>query len=163
MDVDQAVAADLGANVGGFTDCLLQAGAERVYAVETGYGVLDWRLRKDPRVVVLERTNALHVVLPEPIDIVAVDVGWTPMRLIAPVAIGLLTSEGRCLALLKPQYEAKSSDLREGHVVPGAVERIEGDVIEEMKMAGVRVLGSHVPQLDRKGRNPELFLLLGKG
>ena len=78
VDVVGCVAADLGASVGGFTDCLLQRGAARVYAVDTGYGVLGWKLRQDRRVVVLERKNALHVTLPEPLDLVVVDVGWDP-------------------------------------------------------------------------------------
>src|SRR4051812_36399113 len=78
------VAADLGCNTGGFTDCLLQLGARKVYAVDTGYGVLDYKLRKDPRVVVMERTNAMHVVLPEMVGIVVIDVAWTRQKNILP-------------------------------------------------------------------------------
>src|SRR4051812_11330036 len=80
VGVGGLVCADLGSNTGGFVDCLLQRGASRVYAVDTGYGVLDWKLRKDPRVVVMERTNAMHVRLPEPVDLVTIDVAWTRQR-----------------------------------------------------------------------------------
>src|SRR3954453_6397647 len=74
------VCADLGSNSGGFTDCLLQHGAVKVFAIDTGYGNLDWKLRNDPRVVVMERTNAIHVRLPEPVDLVTIDVAWTKQK-----------------------------------------------------------------------------------
>jgi len=90
FDVSGLVAVDLGANVGGFTDCLLQRGVAKVYAVDTGYGVLEWKLRQDARVEAMERTNALHVDLPEKVDLAVVDVGWTPMARIVPVALGLV-------------------------------------------------------------------------
>src|SRR3954447_21258590 len=84
VEVSGRVCADLGANVGGFTDCLLRHGAAKVYAVDTAYGVIAWTLRKDPRVVVKDRTNALHVHLPEPVSLVSVDVGWTRQEKILP-------------------------------------------------------------------------------
>src|SRR5678809_598758 len=80
IDAQGFTCADLGSNTGGFVDCLLQRGAAKVYAVDTGYGVLEWKLRKDPRVVVMERTNAMHVVLPEPVEVVTIDVAWTKQR-----------------------------------------------------------------------------------
>ena len=85
-----AICADLGANVGGFTDCLLHYGAAKVYAVDTAYGVLAWTLRKDPRVVVKDRTNALHVRLPEPVSLITIDVGWTRQERALPAAAKLL-------------------------------------------------------------------------
>lgn len=100
------VCADLGCNVGGFTDCLLQRGAARVTAVDTGYGVLAWKLRRDARVVVMERTNALRVEPPARVDLVVVDVGWTPQRLILSAARRWLRDGGIVLSLLKPHYEA---------------------------------------------------------
>src|SRR5436309_10496612 len=90
LDVTGATCADLGSNTGGFVDCLLRRGAAKVYAVETGYGVLDWKLRKDPRVVVMERTNAMHVVLPERVRAVTIDVAWTKQRHILPAARRLI-------------------------------------------------------------------------
>src|SRR5437762_12897685 len=89
IDVKGLTCADLGCSTGGFTDCLLQRGAAKVYAVDTGYGVLDWKLRKDARVVVMERTNAMHVMLPEPVDLVTIDVAGTRPRLILPDAARL--------------------------------------------------------------------------
>ena len=111
------VCADLGCNVGGFTDGLLQHGAVRVYAIDTGYGQLAWKLRKDPRVVVLERTNALHVVLPEPVTLVVIDAGWTRQHLILAAARRLVAATGRIVTLIKPHYEAEAADLR-GGVLP---------------------------------------------
>jgi len=106
--------ADLGANVGGFTDCLLQRGAKRVYAIDTAYGVLEWKLRQDPRVVVMERNNALHADLPEPVDLVVVDVGWTPLGKILPRALSFLREGSEVVALLKPQYESTRSERKGG-------------------------------------------------
>lgn len=117
VDVPGRVCADFGSHAGGFVDCLLQHGAARVYAVEPGYGVLDYKLRRDPRVVVCERTNALAYTAPEPCDIVTIDVGWTPQRLILPAARRCLRAGGVVLTLVKPQYEADKSLLRAG-VVP---------------------------------------------
>ena len=86
LDVSGRICADLGSNAGGFVDCLLQRGAAKVYAIDTGYGALDWKLRKDPRVVVMERTNAMHAVLPERVQVVTIDVAWTKQRHILPPA-----------------------------------------------------------------------------
>src|ERR1700692_2896638 len=80
IDVSEKTCADLGCSTGGFTDCLLQLGAKKVYSIDTGYGVLDWKLRNDPRVIVMERTNAMHVQLPELADLISIDVAWTRQR-----------------------------------------------------------------------------------
>jgi 23S rRNA (cytidine1920-2'-O)/16S rRNA (cytidine1409-2'-O)-methyltransferase len=118
IDVDRRVCADLGASTGGFTDCLLQRGARRVYAVDVGYGQLDARLRGDPRVVVMERVNARHLDgLPEPIDIVAIDVSFISLSLILPVAARLLGDNGICIPLIKPQFEAGRAEVGKGGVV----------------------------------------------
>jgi 23S rRNA (cytidine1920-2'-O)/16S rRNA (cytidine1409-2'-O)-methyltransferase len=111
VDVRGLVCADFGCHVGGFTDCLLQHGAAKVYAVDTGYGALAWKLRRDDRVVVMERTNALYAEPPEPVDLVTIDAGWTVQQRIIPVAKRWLRTDsaggpvGRVLSLLKPQYE----------------------------------------------------------
>lgn len=99
------ICADFGANVGGFTDCLLKRGAAKVYAVDTGYGELAWTLRNDPRVVVMERTNALHCQPPEPVDLVTIDMAWTPQVLAVPAAANWLAPGGRIISLLKCHYE----------------------------------------------------------
>src|SRR5690349_7684074 len=101
IDVTGLMCADLGSNVGGFVDCLLARGAGKVYAVEKGYGVLEWRLRNDPRVVVMERSNAMHVHLPEPVDLVTIDVAWTRQKNILPAARRLLKTDGRVISLIK--------------------------------------------------------------
>jgi 23S rRNA (cytidine1920-2'-O)/16S rRNA (cytidine1409-2'-O)-methyltransferase len=119
LEVTGGVCADFGSHVGGFVDCLLQHGAARVYAVEAGYGVLDYCLRRDARVVVCERTNALHYVCSEPCDLVTIDVGWTPQRLILPAARRCLKPGGCVITLIKPQYEAPRGWLEAG-VVPAA-------------------------------------------
>ncbi len=99
------VCADFGCNIGGFTDCLLQRGAAHVFAVDTGYGALAWTLRKDPRVTVMERTNALHADPPQPVDLVVIDVAWTPQKLIVPAARRWLKPGGKIVSLLKPHFE----------------------------------------------------------
>ena len=106
LDVTGLVCADLGSHVGGFVDCLLRRGAARVHSVDTAYGTLAWKLRRDSRVVVYERTNAMHVSLPEPVDLVTIDVGWTPQSRILPNVARLVTPAGQVVTLLKPHYEA---------------------------------------------------------
>jgi 23S rRNA (cytidine1920-2'-O)/16S rRNA (cytidine1409-2'-O)-methyltransferase len=118
LEVAGLVAADVGASSGGFTDCLLQHGVCRVYAVDVGYGQLDWRLRNDPRVVVMERTNARYLEsLPEPIDLVTVDVSFISLELILPAAVRWLRTDGQLLALIKPQFEAGRRQVGKGGVV----------------------------------------------
>jgi 23S rRNA (cytidine1920-2'-O)/16S rRNA (cytidine1409-2'-O)-methyltransferase len=118
IDVTDAVAADVGASTGGFTDCLLQRGAERVYAIDVGYGQLHWKLRNDPRVVVMERTNARYLKsLPEAVDIVTIDVSFISLELILPAAVRWLTPAGQVVALIKPQFEAGPQSVEKGGVV----------------------------------------------
>lgn len=129
LDVEGMVAADVGACTGGFTDCLLQRGARRVVAIDVGYGQLDWRLRRDSRVVVVERTNARYLhELPCPIDLVTIDVSFISLTMILPQAVRWLCAEdvpaaprperrGHIVALIKPQFEAGQRDVRKGGVV----------------------------------------------
>ena len=113
-----SVAADVGASTGGFTDCLLQRGAARVYAIDVGYGQLHWDLRQDQRVVVMERTNARYLEeLPEPIDLVTIDVSFISLRLILPMAARWLKPEGDVVALVKPQFEAGADLVGRGGIV----------------------------------------------
>lgn len=118
LDARRLVAADIGASAGGFTDCLLQHGAARVYAVDVGRGQLDYRLRQDPRVVVMERVNVRYLEgLPEPVDIVTADVSFISLRLVLPVARRLLKPGGSIVALFKPQFEAERGEVLRGGVV----------------------------------------------
>lgn len=158
--------ADFGCNVGGFTECLLRRGARSVTAVDTAYGVLDYRLRIDPSVRVMERTNLLHADPPPDLplrDLIAIDVGWTPQRRILPVAMRWLSSspEARIVTLIKPHYElaaldearraAAAPDLpapvrgrgpRRDHVLSEEVAAaVVATVLEEIAALGLRCLG----------------------
>jgi len=161
VDPAGLVCADLGCSVGGFSDCLLQRGAARVYAVDTGYGVLDWKLRSDDRVVVMERTNALHLTLPEPVDLVTIDASWTRQARIVPVAAGLLRPGGRIVTLIKPHYEA-ARDLLEDGVLPDARHpEVLATVVAELTGLGFRVTGPvESPLRGGKGGNREHLLLV---
>ena len=119
IDPAGRVCCDLGCSTGGFTDVLLRRGADRVYAVDTGYGVLDWRLRNDDRVVVMERTNAMHVELPEAVTLAVIDAGWTRQAKILPHVKTLLGRKGDVVTLVKPHYETDAAELRKtGGVLP---------------------------------------------
>jgi len=112
------VAADVGASTGGFTDCLLQHGVARVYAIDVGRGQLAWRLRTDPRVIVMERTNARYLTtLGEPIDLATIDVSFISLRLVLPAVMGWLRPDGHIIPLIKPQFEAGRHQVGKGGVV----------------------------------------------
>ena len=120
LNVADTVALDLGASTGGFTDCLLQAGAQRVFAVDVGQGQLAWKLRRDRRVVVMERTNARHLTpahFPEPFvpfDVAVMDCSFISLRKILPPAVALLRPGGKIVALVKPQFEAGKAEADRG-------------------------------------------------
>ena len=159
MDVSGKVAADLGSHIGGFVDCLLEHGAARVHAVDTSYGTLAWRLRQDERVVVHERTNALHVVLPEKVDVVTIDVGWTKQRLILPRAMGLVGC-GAVVSLLKPQYEAEPAEVERGVLPAETARRVAERVVQDLAASGIQVTRrAESPLAGGKG-NHEFFLLI---
>ncbi|MEC9156640.1 MAG: SAM-dependent methyltransferase [Planctomycetota bacterium] len=138
--------ADFGCNVGGFTDCLLQRGARGVVAIDTGYGVLAWKLRNDDRVEVRERTNALHADPPdEPLDLVVIDLAWTPQRLALPAARGWLAGTGHVISLVKPHYELGEDRrhlLEEGFLPQELAPEVLGETLETMGELGFEVLGS---------------------
>jgi 23S rRNA (cytidine1920-2'-O)/16S rRNA (cytidine1409-2'-O)-methyltransferase len=118
LGVAGLVAADVGASTGGFTDCLLQCGASRVYAIDVGYGQLAWQLRNDSRVVVMERTNARYLDrLPEAVGLITVDVSFISLGLILPAAVRWLEPDGQVVALIKPQFEAGRREVGKGGVV----------------------------------------------
>ena len=116
VSVAGKVCADVGASTGGFTDCLLQSGAERVYAIDVGQGILHWKLRQDPRVVVMEGTNARYLErLPEPVQLVTVDASFISLKLLLPVIRNWLPdSEGEAIALIKPQFETDRNTINRG-------------------------------------------------
>src|SRR4029077_12029017 len=120
IDVRGKTALDIGASTGGFTDCMLQRGANKVYAVDVGHGQLDWKLRNDPRVTVLEKVNARSLSrehIPELVDLCVIDVSFISLTLILPNAFDLITSTGVILALIKPQFELQRADVGRGGIV----------------------------------------------
>ncbi len=140
IDVTGCTCADLGCNAGGFVDCLLQRGAGKVYAIDTGYGALDWKLRKDPRVIVMERTNAMHARLPEKVARITIDVAWTKQKHILPAARLMIADDGIVIALIKPHYEAESSLLRKGILPVDAVESVVNLAVNDARLAGFEVV-----------------------
>jgi 23S rRNA (cytidine1920-2'-O)/16S rRNA (cytidine1409-2'-O)-methyltransferase len=118
VDPTGMVAADLGASTGGFTDCLLQRGASKVYAVDVGYGQLAWSLRQDERVVVMERTNARHLEsLPEPLDLIVGDLSFISLKKILPAIQRLASKNTEAVLLIKPQFEVGRQDIAKGGIV----------------------------------------------
>lgn len=148
LNVRNAIAVDVGASTGGFTDVLLRAGARRVYAVDVGYGQLDWKLRTDPRVTVMERTNARYLTpesFPEPPMLAVMDVSFISILKILPPLFAILGKDGRCVSLIKPQFEAGRERVgKKGVVRDPATHR---DVIARI-VEGVEALGWHCRALD---------------
>ena len=137
IDVHNKVCMDVGAATGGFTDCLLQAGASQVYAVETGYGILDWKLRNDPRVIVRERSNILYSLdIPRDIDLAVVDTSWTKLKLSVPAASRFVKPKGIILALIKPQYEIDKKLLRGGIAPEEELSRLLENIKTQMQNLG---------------------------
>lgn len=160
LDVAGLVCADLGCNVGGFTDCLLQRGATKVFAVDTGYGALDWKLRKDPRVVVMERTNAMHVNLPERVPFICIDVAWTRQRRILPSARKLISLGGTVVTLIKPHYEADRAWLVKGVLPAERVDEVVDAVKLDITAAGFEFIGlTRSPILGGEGNTEVLAQL----
>lgn len=165
VDVTGKIVADVGASTGGFTDCLLQQGARKVYAIDVGYGQLSWRLRQDPRVVALERTNIRYVEgLPDPVDLVTIDVAFISLRLVLPPVSKLLHPKGEILALIKPQFEAGREQVGKGGVVRDpAVHRAVLEKVAAWAMAeGFRIRGLVPSPIKGPAGNLEFFLDLSK-
>lgn len=171
VSVQGLTCADFGCSTGGFTDCLLQHGAAKVYAIDTAYGELAWKLRNDPRVIVMERTNALHAACPQAVSLVVADAGWTPQRLLVPAALKWLAPGGRIISLVKPHYELKDRGdtlPRGGILEDAAAERIAQEVVNSLPPLGVKIEAltkSPILGGQKKGKgtgNPEWLVLLSK-
>lgn len=163
IDVKDLTCADFGSSTGGFVDCLLQSGAKKVYAVETGYGVLDWKLRNDIRVVVMERSNAMHIELPEKVDLITIDVGWTRLEKVITNSFNNLKDGGRVIALLKPHYEAEPRILQKGRLPDDAILEVTNLVEEKLKNLKAKIVERvESPLVGVKGGNREYFVLIGK-
>jgi 23S rRNA (cytidine1920-2'-O)/16S rRNA (cytidine1409-2'-O)-methyltransferase len=167
VDVRDRVALDVGASTGGFTDCLLARGARRVYAVDVGYGQLDWRLRTDPRVVVLEKTNIRFLdprVLAEPPEIVTVDVSFISLRLVLPRVRELMAGKGEVVALIKPQFEVGRGKVGKGGVVRRSEEhqRVIAEISRFAAELGFKIGGVAESVLEGPKGNKEFFIHLIK-
>lgn len=165
LDVTGLVCADIGASTGGFTDCLLQHGASKVYAVDVGYGVMHWKLRNDPRVVVMERTNARYVTgFPEPISLVTIDASFISLRIFLPVFKGWFgAGQGEVVALIKPQFEAGRKETARGDGVIRDAEvhqKVVSEILTAAEKEGYAITGLiRSPLLGPKG-NTEFLVHL---
>lgn len=144
--LDGLVMADIGASTGGFSDCALQAGARKVYAIDVGYGQLDWKIRQDPRVVVWERTNIRNVTkesFGDPIDFVGIDVSFISLSLVLPVVKEFLDSAGKVICLIKPQFEAGKERVGKNGVVrdPKVHQAVLTEVLRKIAEIGFSIQG----------------------
>ena len=168
IDLHGAVCADIGASTGGFTDCMLQNGAEKVYAVDVGYGQLAWKLRSDPRVVCLERTNARYLTreqVPDELDFASVDVSFISLKLILPPLNGLLKDGGHAACLVKPQFEAGREKVGKKGVVrdPDVHLEVLEHFLDHAKESGFTVLGLTYSPIRGPEGNIEYLGYLEKG
>lgn len=158
--VDGKTVADFGSSIGGFVDCLLDHGVAKVYSVDTAYGELAWKLRNDPRVVVMERTNAMYVRLPEAVDVITVDCSWTKQEKVLPNALANLKNTGVIISLIKPHYEAPKSYLVKGKLKDEKVNEVVMSALAQAKGLGLvsqAVIES--PIVGEKGGNREFLAL----
>jgi 23S rRNA (cytidine1920-2'-O)/16S rRNA (cytidine1409-2'-O)-methyltransferase len=167
VDLLGKTALDLGASTGGFTDCMLQRGAEKVYAVDVGYGQLDWKLRNDPRVIVLEKINARFLTadhVPELVDLCVIDVSFISLTLILPNAVALLKPDGVILGLIKPQFELQRSDIGKGGVVrdPHLHQQAQDKIVAFVNDLGHVVAGIAPSAIKGADGNQEFFACIRK-
>ncbi len=160
------ICADVGASTGGFTDCLLQNGAARVYAIDVGYGQLDYALRQDARVIAIERTNARYLErLDEPVSLVVVDASFISLRLLLPVIKGWLLPQAEVIPLIKPQFEAGKQDVGKGGVVRDRRihARVLTDILTFAHEQGFAVKGLTTSPIKGPAGNTEFLAWLGWG
>lgn len=166
IDLSGKVCMDIGASTGGFTDCMLQSGAARVYAVDVGYGQLDWKLRSDERVINLERTNIRYITreqVPEALEFFSVDVAFISLKLVLPAVIPLLSDTAEGVLLIKPQFEAGREHVGKGGVVRSA--DIHNQVIVEllhfMTQNGLQIKGLDFSPITGPNGNIEFLAYVG--
>lgn len=183
LKIENSVVLDVGSSTGGFVDCLLQNGAQKVYALDTSYGELAWKLRNDPRVIVMERTNILHLQSlpgsdpnptqprqtqtysdlgsdPEAVDLITIDAGWTRLELILPIVKNFLKPNGKIIALLKPHYEAEKHLLKKGILPEELANEIKQEVSKKILNSGFLILNSMPSPILGGAGNKEFLLLL---
>ena len=163
LDVSSKVVADIGASTGGFTDCLLKRGASRVYAIDVGYGQLDYRLRQDSRVIVVERVNARYpIILPGKVDLATIDVSFISVEKVIPSVAQLLKDSGYLLVLIKPQFEARRGEVGRRGVIkqPVVHARVLGRFTAWMIEHNFRLGGLIASPILGASGNKEFFVLL---
>ncbi|PYL22669.1 MAG: TlyA family rRNA (cytidine-2'-O)-methyltransferase [Verrucomicrobia bacterium] len=167
IDLQGKTALDIGASTGGFTDCMLQRGIEKVYAVDVGYGQLDWKLRNNPRVSVLEKLNARFLTrdhVQELVDVCVIDVSFIPLALILPNALALLKPDGVILALIKPQFELQRSEVGKGGIVrdPRLHQKAQDKIVAFVNDLGHVVVGIAPAAIKGANGNQEFFACIQK-
>jgi 23S rRNA (cytidine1920-2'-O)/16S rRNA (cytidine1409-2'-O)-methyltransferase len=167
LPVSGLTALDIGASTGGFTDCLLQNGAKKVYAIDVGHGQLAWKIRTDPRVVVREKLNARFLAradVPDQIDLCVIDVSFISLTLILPNVFELLTPNGVILALIKPQFELQASEVGKGGIVrePALHDKAQEKIRDFVRAAGHEVAGMVPSVLTGTDGNQEFFICVRK-
>jgi 23S rRNA (cytidine1920-2'-O)/16S rRNA (cytidine1409-2'-O)-methyltransferase len=167
VDLRGKTGLDIGASTGGFTDCMLQRGAEKIYAVDVGYGQLDWKLRNDPRVIVLEKINARFLTgdqVQEFVDLCVIDVSFISLTLILPNALALLKPDGVILALIKPQFELQRSEVGKGGIVrdPPLHQKAQDKIVAFVNDLGHVVTGIAPAAIKGADGNQEFFACIRK-
>jgi 23S rRNA (cytidine1920-2'-O)/16S rRNA (cytidine1409-2'-O)-methyltransferase len=167
IELQGETALDIGASTGGFTDCMLHRGAEKVYAIDVGYGQLDWKLRNDPRVIVLEKVNARFLTgeqIPELVDVCVIDVSFISLTLILPNAFALVKPSGVILALIKPQFELQPSDVGKGGIVrdPRLHQKAQDKIVAFVNNVGHVVAGIAPAAIKGADGNQEFFACIRK-
>lgn len=167
IDLSGKIAMDIGASTGGFTDCMLQNGAEKVYAVDVGYGQLDWKLRNDPRVINLERTNIRYIdekLVPDKLNFFSVDVSFISLRLVLPVARKFMADGATAVCLIKPQFEAGRENVGKNGVVrdKNVHETVVREICEFVMQAGFNILGLDFSPIKGPKGNIEYLIYIEK-
>jgi 23S rRNA (cytidine1920-2'-O)/16S rRNA (cytidine1409-2'-O)-methyltransferase len=167
VEVKGKIALDIGSSTGGFTDCLLQRGAAKLFAVDVGHGQLAWKLRNDPRVTVMEKVNARFLSredIPEVADLCVIDVSFISLTLILPRAFELIAPEGMILALIKPQFELQRKDVGRGGIVRGPAlhEKAQQKIVKFVEEANYHVVGLVPSTITGTDGNQEFFICIRK-
>ena len=167
VEIKGKTALDIGSSTGGFTDCLLQRGAAKLFAVDVGHGQLAWKLRNDPRVTVMEKVNARFLSredIPEVADLCVIDVSFISLTLILPRAFELIAPEGMILALIKPQFELQRKDVGRGGIVrePALHEKAQQKIVKFVEEANYHVVGLVPSTITGTDGNQEFFICIRK-
>ncbi|HIG95143.1 MAG: Hemolysin A [archaeon GW2011_AR13] len=157
INLDNKVCADFGSSTGGFVQAILETNCKKVYSVETSKNRLHFVLKDDKRTIILDQTNAVHVTLPEKVDFISIDVGWTKQKLIIPNAVKNLKDDGLIISLVKPHYEIEKKEVKDSEL-PGILKKVKKDIKNYVKV--IEIIES--PIVGKKGGNKEFLMLCEK-